>query len=60
MQDTTDLKDLHLAAGPWLKCALGPLRKGGKETRVGKGLLEAMHNFRGKMKGKSKYVVKLR
>ncbi len=60
MQDTKDLKDQHPAAGPGLEGALGPLRNGGKETGVGKGLLEAMHNFRGKMKGKNKYVVKLR
>ncbi len=31
-----------------------------RRTGVGKVLLEAMHDFRGKMKGKTKYVVKLR
>ncbi len=60
MQDKKDLKDQHPPAGPGLEGALGPLRKGGKETGVGKGLLEAMHIFRGKMKGKNKYVVKLK
>jgi hypothetical protein len=36
-----------------LEGALGSLRKGGKETGVGKGLLEAMHIVRGKMKSKT-------
>ncbi len=60
MQDTKDLKDQHPGAGPGLEGALSPLRNGEKGTGVGKGLLEAMHNFRGKMKGKRKYAVKLR
>jgi hypothetical protein len=54
MQDTKDLKDQHPAAGPGLDGELGPCVKVEKRTGVGKGLLEAMHKFRGKIKGKTK------
>ncbi len=43
MQDKKDLKT-NIAAGPGLEGALSPLRKVGKRTGIGKGLLEAMHD----------------
>jgi hypothetical protein len=52
MQDKKDLKTNIQPRGRGWKVRWVPC--------VGKDLLEAMHNFRGKMKGKRKYVVKLR
>ncbi len=58
MQDKKRFKDQHPAVGPRLEGALGLKVK--KEQWFSKGLLKAMHDDRGKMKGKNKSVVKLR
>jgi hypothetical protein len=60
MQDTKDLKDQHPAAGPGLEGALGPCVKVGKENRGRQMLVRSDALIRGKIKGKTKYVYKLR
>ncbi len=60
MQDTKDVENQHPAAGPGLEGALGPCVKVGKENRGRQRLVRSDAQYRGKMKGKNKYVVKLR
>jgi hypothetical protein len=60
MQDTKDLKDQHPAAGPGLEGALGSCVKVGKENRGRQMLVRSDALIRGKIKGKTKYVYKLR
>ncbi len=53
MQDR--FENQHPAAGPGLSGALSPLHKGGEEEQgYGKGLLGAMRDDRGQVRGKTK------
>ena len=60
MQDKKDLKDQHLATGPGLEGVLGSCVKVGKENRGRQMLVRSDALIRGKIKGKTKYVYKLR